>query len=422
MSVYTKANIIQVPSGYKSGKLYSLVPSNGAADFSFSRSTVGDRVKSTGILEGIAINTPRLDYPLSGGAATSCPTLLLEPQRTNNITFSTKMESSPFAALTNTTLTGQQGTSPDGNNTSTNAATLVTQSGSSIMNKLMVGVSSGNNYSASIFVKKGDLSYFHFRANISYGGTQTTETAIFDLDNIEIDNIGSGLVDAKIEEYPNNWIRCTIIFTSAPAGSYRYIMFFSDVNTVGTGSGAAGTGYIWGMQHEDGFYSSSPIDTFTSAVTRNADFCNRDSLSSILNVSTGTIYVEAELFTPENDFGRLISLSDGTTANRLLLIPKTGDLLRVFIENNGATQVDQDVSISYGTKQKIAVSYSASQVRIYVNGTLAATDSTVNVFTALDRVNFADYDNNPTAEARIYNATYFDTELSTTEMADLTTL
>jgi len=51
MSVLDKASLVQIPSGYKSTKLYSQIPSNGNGDFTFSRSSSGTRVNSEGLIE-----------------------------------------------------------------------------------------------------------------------------------------------------------------------------------------------------------------------------------------------------------------------------------------------------------------------------------------------------------------------------------
>jgi hypothetical protein len=33
MSIYDKASLIQIPSGYRAGELYSVIPNSGAGDF-----------------------------------------------------------------------------------------------------------------------------------------------------------------------------------------------------------------------------------------------------------------------------------------------------------------------------------------------------------------------------------------------------
>jgi hypothetical protein len=78
MSLLDSASLIVTPNGYKAGKLYSIVPSSGAGDLDVTRATTATRVNSDGLIESVASNVPRLDY--SNG---SCPSILVEPQRTN---------------------------------------------------------------------------------------------------------------------------------------------------------------------------------------------------------------------------------------------------------------------------------------------------------------------------------------------------
>ena len=51
MSLLDKASLVQIPSGYKEDKLYSVVPDSGAGDFDFSRSSSATRVNSEGLIE-----------------------------------------------------------------------------------------------------------------------------------------------------------------------------------------------------------------------------------------------------------------------------------------------------------------------------------------------------------------------------------
>ena len=67
-----------IPSAYKASKVYSVLPNNGDGDFTFSRTGTATRVNKDGLIETVLSDVPRLDYSDS-----SCPALLLEPQRTN---------------------------------------------------------------------------------------------------------------------------------------------------------------------------------------------------------------------------------------------------------------------------------------------------------------------------------------------------
>jgi hypothetical protein len=79
MSLFDDASLIITPNAYKAGKLYAIKPTSGAGDLDVVRATSATRVNSAGLIEVVGNNVPRLDYPPLGG----CPSILVEPQRTN---------------------------------------------------------------------------------------------------------------------------------------------------------------------------------------------------------------------------------------------------------------------------------------------------------------------------------------------------
>ena len=83
MSAFDKASIVQLPDGAKAGTLYSIVPTDGSGDFSVTRATTATRVNEQGLIESVAANVPRIDFTNGG-----CGELLVEPQRTNQLTYS----------------------------------------------------------------------------------------------------------------------------------------------------------------------------------------------------------------------------------------------------------------------------------------------------------------------------------------------
>ena len=78
MSLFDDASLVLTPNGYKASKLYSIKPTSGAGDMTVVRATTATRVNSAGLIESVAINVPRLDYTNA-----SCPSILVEPLRTN---------------------------------------------------------------------------------------------------------------------------------------------------------------------------------------------------------------------------------------------------------------------------------------------------------------------------------------------------
>lgn len=74
-----KASLILTSLAYKASKLYAVKPYNGNGDLTWTRATPATRINSSGLIESVASNIPRLNYPIGGG----CPSILLEPARTN---------------------------------------------------------------------------------------------------------------------------------------------------------------------------------------------------------------------------------------------------------------------------------------------------------------------------------------------------
>ena len=57
MSLLNQASLIQIPSGYKDGTLYSAKPINGDGDLDFTRSNdTATRINSDGIIEKVRTN------------------------------------------------------------------------------------------------------------------------------------------------------------------------------------------------------------------------------------------------------------------------------------------------------------------------------------------------------------------------------
>ena len=80
MSLLTQASLVLTPNAYKSSKLYSIIPSNGNGDMTFTRAlSTATRINSSGFIETVNADVPRLNY--TNGVAN----ILLEPSRTNRL-------------------------------------------------------------------------------------------------------------------------------------------------------------------------------------------------------------------------------------------------------------------------------------------------------------------------------------------------
>jgi hypothetical protein len=73
-----EASLVITPNAVEEGKLFSIKPTDGSGDLSVVRATTKTRVNSLGVIESVPINVAALDYTNS-----TCPSILVEPQRTN---------------------------------------------------------------------------------------------------------------------------------------------------------------------------------------------------------------------------------------------------------------------------------------------------------------------------------------------------
>jgi len=255
MSTYTDASLIYYPSGVKAGKAYSLKPTDGSGDLTFTRASSATRVNAAGLIESVATGVPRIDY--TGGG---CGKLLLEPQRSNLLLQSNNFNTTWTRA--DVTLTPNVTTSPDG---TLNAFENIEGTGTSTKLILQsVTVSSGATIAEFFFVKKKNRKYIQIRENTN------GSFFFFNFDTALAENI-TGACVPFIENYGNGWYKVGMI-TTVPSTSSQVRLYHSDnsKNIVYNGDGISGF-YLWQSQIESGSYSTSLIPTTSTAVTRVAD-------------------------------------------------------------------------------------------------------------------------------------------------------
>jgi len=382
-----------IPSGYKSGKVYSILPNNATGDFDFDRASEGTRVRKDGLIEEVTNDVPRLDWYDS-----NCPSLLLEPQRTNAFTYSEQFEQSAWVK-SNSTITTNQIIAPNG----TLTADLLTSTASG------GGVYRFSSWdttqkTASIFVKKNTSSTVEI-----FNGSLSTNRVVFDLDSGTITTEG-GTMTGTIEDFGNGWYRLTATHTAAA------------LQTFGIKPETSKSVYIWGAQIEDASYSSSYIKTEASTVTRLKDECLNGGDSDLFNITEGSWFLDLvpyEITAPSKE----ITLSDGTNNNRFLLqFQTTNTTVRLLVVSGGSTGVSLFEPITVNTRNKILVTFKENEFKIYINGTLEGTDTSGNVPTGLDTFNFSNVNDINNFEGKVHDTRVYDRVLTEAEAIQLTTL
>ena len=116
--------------------------------FNFERAGTATRVNKEGLIETVGSNIPRIDYPMIDGVVSGCPSLLLEPQRTNLFPYSEDYSQSVFTRR-NCTINQNYAISPSG----LLDATLISANGSDAAIFDKIGVTSGNTYTLSVYLR-----------------------------------------------------------------------------------------------------------------------------------------------------------------------------------------------------------------------------------------------------------------------------
>ena len=358
---------------------------------------------STSVSVGSVNDMPRLDW--SGG----CPALLLEPSRTNLVTYSEDF-SQWGNARTSETLNAA--ISPSG---LTDATLLEQQSGQTNAGSIYLSISlPSSDYTQSIFAKKKDKDYI-----VCYSAN--AERSYFNLSEGTIGTVASGN-SAKIEDYGNGWYRCSITYTAASGAVIGFYLSDTDNSSTVTDSGGI---YIWGAQLEAASYETSYIPSYGTATTRAAGACLKTGVSSLINSVEGTLYFESSALTDDLSSTVAFSISDGTATNAVRMGYQQG--ADVFFAESSGTSNNigiYSVAVSVTSRNKFALRYKENDAKLYINGSVAASDTVFTAFAAatFNRIAFDKGDGTLDFLGNVNQVLYFPTALSDTELEKLTTL
>ena len=361
------------------------------------------------------VNLPRLNYPVYGG----CPSLLVEPQRTNSITYSNDFLQSTWGGTQGLSVTLNNAVSPEG---ILNAAT-VTQDGTNPNPALATdaSITIGQTYTFSMFVKNVNLNGFVRLSHVS----STATGCWFNLDDGTIGTVNS--VNATIEKYPNNWYRITNTFVATNSGTALLAFLgLSDTNGTTPLTGSNQSVLAYGAQLELGSYATSYIPTSGSTVTRNEDKAINSGLGTTdtFNDDEGVLFIETEALV-NNTEARGISINAGNGQNRVLITyPNTGSSrITGFIQSTAGGGLNANIDgIDTTQKHKVALKYKLNDCAVFIDGVKRIQANSVAMPVGLDRLHFS---NGVTANSAEYRGNLnaiavYKTALTDTELANLT--
>jgi hypothetical protein len=410
MSLYDKATLVQIPSGYKAAdaKLYSVLPNNGNGDFTISADADATRVNKDGLIESTVANQARLSRNFIDGVVQPDPFLLLEPTRRNLFLNSEDFSNSSWIK-TRATVTANQATAPDGSNN----ADLLTGDGTGTTYVYDGVFLYSATYYISIFVKNINGNDFTIQ-NFTQSGT-----AVFDLVNKSVTSTSGTMSDAKIEQYPNNWLRVSAKITSTLGGANCNLGYgVKDYN--------GDQFYMWGAQVEDnasgGSVSnvSSYIPTTSASVTRTKDTCINGGNDASFNDTEGVVFLDIEV--PNNSIEvKQTSLNNGTTNEAVKILQLNGTTFRFEVVMSSGTNFSQDVTVNPYQRNKLALQYKANDYKVFVNGTKQSVTQRSTLPSDLDRFNFnRGFSTTDDFTGSVYQLMVFNEALTDAELQTLT--
>jgi len=340
------------------------------------------------------LNIPRLDY--SNG---TCPNLLVEPQRTNILKYSSEFISPTWitgGVLPNTTI------SPDGTQ---NADTCDT----TLQLFQAIPASTSTVYTVSLWVKLGTATNLCLVVN----------------NQLAWNTIGGQSFDSSNGLNTTTWTRISYTFTTPASLPLGAINFHIGQNGESGLVQSSGNVYIWGSQLEAGTYPTSYIPTTSASVTRNADVISKTGISSLIGQTEGTIFLDFDYNDLSTNFVILNAFLASNANNRIFFHILSNKRLEIICDDNGNTQFDVTTSsaLTLG-KHRIAFAYKLNDFAFYLDGTLIGSDTSGSVPT-LDSIILDDYYqslNNFKQATNINASALWKTRLTNTQLAQLTTI
>jgi len=186
----SRPTLALIPTAFKAGKLYSVLPSDGSGDFDVSRNGTGTFIGQDGFIKTALANEPRFEYNQDG----TFRGILVEPAATNLINDSTTF--ADFTRLNVDLINVGNLDSPFGD-----AFKLIPSSDEG--NKLLIRsvglVENGTTVTLSLYCKKGELNGIRIYLNDT--------NSRFIVFNFDTEILSSSVENTGFQKLNNGWYR-----------------------------------------------------------------------------------------------------------------------------------------------------------------------------------------------------------------------
>jgi hypothetical protein len=351
--------------------------------------------------------------------------LLVEPQRTNLLTYSSSFDNSAWVKQSST-ITANNTTAPDGTLTADKIIeTAVNDAHLTVQSKSI----SASVITASVFLKKSELQY----AVVFISNTVNKNFAVlFDVNQgTVVTNFTSipsyaAPTSSSIEDMGNGWYRCTITATDSFTNADLVIA----LNKSGTDSGFSYVGdgtsglFLWGAQLEAGSYPTSYIPTTSASVTRNADQLRKSNASALIGQTEGTLF--CEMYTNPAGNESLAIWPRNSTAGLYGSYIYFGTIStaapRIEVVQAGVGQLQIVGSPLPVGWHKFAFAYKNNDFAFYVDGVQIGTANSGSVPVGMDEIYLDQYIDGGVRNANKKSVALWKTRLTNDQLAQLTTI
>jgi len=317
------------------------------------------------------LNLARVDYKDNPNGS-----LLLEPQRTNLLTYSEDFSNASWAIVgSGMTKTINYALSP--NNDLTACRITTTTSGSAFYSNI------------------GTVSGVHTRSLWVKSNNGASQTILFE----NGDSVTATTSWQRVESITNG----SAIFPIQLSGANLDIL-------------------IWKPQCELGSYSTSYIKSEGAATTRLQDSCVKTGISDKIGQTEGSVFFDfkVDAISAQTNDPVLWYMKDGGSGERYVELYANGNLVYVEVNGGGVIAFMTKTGLTIGS-HKCAIAYANNDFVFYVDGLLIATDvnGTPSGFSTFGLQYYNDIYR---GQQKVNQVQLYKTRLSNAELATLTTI
>ena len=371
MSILDDAVFLLQPTSVKASKIYSTFPTDGTGDFTFTRNAIKNRIAKNGLITKVQANVASLSYKPISGVSNGCPHIAIEKESTNIIPYSDDF--SQWTSVGNAIVTNNFITSPDGTK---NAAKIVFDGTANA--RIEIQVTSTGVITQSIYLR-------------TETGTQSVK-------------IGATSADLSTVTVTTEWQRFT---HTSSSGTFPRVLC-NDANTI----------YVSKAQAENKSFATSNIDSSGAASSRISDgpFTSDFNSSATFPSNTSTILLWFSYNGKNGDFFKLLRFEDSAGENSLRLEVPTDNTINIYGDNISASGlITNGFTLNPGTLCKIAISYDATQTKVFINGSSVTINAPTGVLNIINKIynNTTSMNNINIHRAAVFNTVKTNSELST---------